>query len=259
MTHTLPSVGGGGGGSTPAAPQLLKAPVQYVFTEWVDLGAPGESGLTGVNLENFPPGMRLLVTENADPENGIYVWDSTTTPMVRAADANTTELLPDGTLVVDANNVFTWVLLRQNSSETEPWVLDTENSGVRVYQLPEYYGGTGIEVNGTQIAVSLNQNAGARGIANNGGLCADWTYVPSKRAFTIGNGSQTDFQLNHGFPTRDVIVQLYSLESPYDAVTAGYQVQRELDRWVRIVFDVAPASDSVRVVIYGSALSPFDE
>lgn len=71
-------------------------------------------------------------------------------------------------------------------------------------------------------------------------------------AKTIGNNSDTSFTIVHNFGTRDVIVQVYDLQSgdyQYDTVFAD--VSRPNTNEVTVEFASAPASNSYRVVITG--------
>jgi len=63
---------------------------------------------------------------------------------------------------------------------------------------------------------------------------------------TIGDGSATAFNIDHGLATRDVIVQLYDASS-YDTVYA--QVVRSLTTRVVVTFNAAPATNDIIVLI----------
>jgi hypothetical protein len=69
----------------------------------------------------------------------------------------------------------------------------------------------------------------------------------SKYSQTFGDGSATSYVITHNLGTKDVIVQVYSLTSPYavQAVT----IQMTSANTVTIVFGVAPAANSMRVVV----------
>ena len=63
---------------------------------------------------------------------------------------------------------------------------------------------------------------------------------------TIGNGSLTTINIDHGLGTRDVIVQLYDASS-YETVYA--QVVRSLTTRVVLTFNVAPTTNDIIVLI----------
>ena len=63
---------------------------------------------------------------------------------------------------------------------------------------------------------------------------------------TIGDGSATAFNIDHGLGTRDVIVQLYDASS-YETCVA--QVVRSLTTRVVVTFNSAPASNDVIVLV----------
>ena len=63
---------------------------------------------------------------------------------------------------------------------------------------------------------------------------------------TIGDGTATAFNIDHGLATRDVVVQLYDASS-YETVYA--QVVRSLETRVVVTFNVAPGNDDIIALI----------
>lgn len=66
------------------------------------------------------------------------------------------------------------------------------------------------------------------------------------KAFTVGNGSATSFNLDHNFATKDVMCQAY-------VISSGAQFEPDFDRTttnrVVVSFGTAPATDTIRVLI----------
>ncbi len=71
----------------------------------------------------------------------------------------------------------------------------------------------------------------------------------SKYTQTFGDGVSTTFVITHGLGTQDVIVQVYTLVSPYAVQACTIEMTSATQ--VTIIFGVAPAANSMRVVILG--------
>ena len=65
----------------------------------------------------------------------------------------------------------------------------------------------------------------------------------------IGDGSSTQFDVNHNFATRDVVVQVYQASGNYEQVTCD--VSLPTTNTARLNFAAAPASNAYRVVVMG--------
>lgn len=75
------------------------------------------------------------------------------------------------------------------------------------------------------------------------------TPVVGKYAVSVGTGALTQIDVTHGLNTRDVIVQLREVASPYAEVVADNEA---LDaNTVRLKFAVAPTTDQYRCIITG--------
>ena len=116
----------------------------------VTLATPGAT-IGGYTLAT---GDRVLLIGQTDPyENGIYVFDTASTPLVRSNDANTFQelnnaavFIQDGTYV-DSGWVQTATLTSLTTGATQAWV---QFSGAGAYT-----GGTGITVSGNIISANL--------------------------------------------------------------------------------------------------------
>lgn len=66
-------------------------------------------------------------------------------------------------------------------------------------------------------------------------------------ATTIGDGSTTTFVITHGLGTKDVLVHVYSLTSPFPAYVMS--PDHTSTNTITLTFTTAPATNSVRVVV----------
>jgi hypothetical protein len=73
----------------------------------------------------------------------------------------------------------------------------------------------------------------------------------SSYEITIGDAGNTQFTIIHNLNTRDVVVQVYEMTSPYETVLAD--IQRLTTNTALVTFANAPALNEYRVVV----LSPF--
>jgi hypothetical protein len=105
----------------------------------------------------------------------------------------------------------------------------------------------GIAYGGTNASTesAARQNLAAGGTQGSGVSTPTLARVINK---TIGNNSATSFTIEHGFATRDVIVQVYDAAT-YDTVICD--VVRTDTNTVTCAFSVAPASNAYKVVITG--------
>ena len=117
----------------------------------VNIANPGGSTIGGYALTT---GDRVLLIGQTDPyENGIYVFDTSSTPMVRSLDADTFQELnnasvfvQDGTYV-DSGWVQSATLTSITTGATQAWI-QFSGSG-------SYTGGVGIDITGNVISANL--------------------------------------------------------------------------------------------------------
>ena len=69
-----------------------------------------------------------------------------------------------------------------------------------------------------------------------------------KASASVGNGTDTSFNITHDFNTKDVIVQVYDRDT-YDTVDCD--VVRTTENYVTVSFSSAPTTNEYRVVIIG--------
>jgi hypothetical protein len=66
---------------------------------------------------------------------------------------------------------------------------------------------------------------------------------------TIGNGSSTSFTITHNLGTRDVMVSVREVASPYAEVYATLDALAATTDTVTIAFDSAPSTNQFRVTV----------
>ena len=80
--------------------------------------------------------------------------------------------------------------------------------------------------------------------------------TPVVKAFTIGDGATSSFTVSHNLNTKDVIVQVFEIETG-ETVEAG-SVRKTGNNEVQIDFNVIPDSNAFRVVIMGIQLFQYN-
>jgi len=216
--------------------------VRVATTGNVNLNAPG------VTIDGVPLGVgdRVLVKNQTDArQNGIYIYNGSSAPMTRAPDASTADELENAVVVVDEGTQAgtTW---RQTSVN---FVLGTDSV------IWEPFGTAAPPANETtagiiRIATQSEVDGGAIDSAVVTPLkLANWAGRIRKHTTTIGDGFSTVFTITHNFGTRDVVVGVYQNSGNYDDIICD--VERPNANSVVLRFGVAPAANSIRVVVIG--------
>jgi len=206
----------------------------------INLSSPGAT-IDGVTLS---VGDRVLVkAQSTQSQNGIYIFNGASTPMTRAADANTADELEQAVVTVE-EGTDAGVTYRQTQVNftlgTDPVLWTTFGTSVP----PASESTAGIAA----IATQAQTNAGTddQRIVTPLKL-ANWSGRIRKYTTTIGDGSATQFDITHNFGTRDVIVQVFRASGNYDQVYCD--IKAHTTNVVRLNFSSAPASNSLRVTI----------
>lgn len=235
--------------------------------------ANGALSVDGVAVAN---GDRLLVkneTAGNAKYNGIYVvtdLGSAGTPWVltRASDADVSAEVTSGLYAfVTAGNTLAatgWIL-----TTADPVTLNTTALTFTQFAASaSYSAGNGIDISGGAIAVRLKTAGGlvfdtgeikvdaplAVALGGTGAATAPAALAAlggaGKYAASVGDTSATQFDLTHGLAaSRDLVVQVYRVASPYDQVEAD--VEHLSTTQVRVKFATAPGTNEFRVVILG--------
>jgi hypothetical protein len=216
--------------------------VRVATTGNINLNAPG-STIDGVTLS---VGDRVLVkNQTAAAENGIYIYNGASTPMTRAPDANTADELENAVVVVDegTNAGTTW---RQTSVNftlgTDP--VNWTSFGTAAPSANETTAGIIRVATQSEVDAGTIDNAAITPLK-----LANWAGRIRKYATTIGDGTATTFTITHNFGTRDVFVGVYQNSGNYDDIICD--VERPNVNSVVVRFGVAPAANSIRVVVIG--------
>jgi hypothetical protein len=206
----------------------------------VNLAAPG-STLDGVTLVS---GDRVLVkAQTVASENGLYVWNGSAVAMTRSLDANAAAELEQAITTVEegtssgtswrqavvnfvlGTDAVTWLLFGANVGAAS----DTSSGIAEIATQAETDGGT----DDLRIVTPLKLNA--------------WTGRVRRAQSTIGDGSATQFDVNHNFATRDVVVQVYQASGSYEQVNCDVSLPNT--NTARLNFAAAPAANAYRVVV----------
>lgn len=207
----------------------------------LNLTSPG-STIDGVTMAS---GDRVLVrSQTTTADNGIYVWNGSSSAMTRSLDASTfAELEQAVTTVEEGTSAGTSYRQDQVNgtlgSSTISWV----TFGTAAPAASETTAGI------AELATQAEVDAGTDDLRIITPLkLATWSGRIKKYSVSIGDGSATSYTVTHNLASRDVHVTVYN-NSSYDEVIAD--VTHTTTNTLTIVFATAPASNAYRVVVVG--------
>ena len=208
----------------------------------VNLSSPGAS-IDGITLT---VGDRVLVkAQTVGSENGIYIWNGAAVAMTRSLDASTSSELEQAVATVEEGTSAgtSW---RQSVVN---FILDSAD--VTWLQFGTAIGAASETSSGiAEIATQSETDAGTDDQRTITPLKLNaWANKTRRAQATIGDGSSTQFDVNHNFATRDVVVQVYQASGNYEQVTCD--VSLPTTNTARLNFAAAPASNAYRVVVMG--------
>ena len=184
----------------------------------------------------------LLMGQTAQTENGIYVFNGSSSALTRAADANTGVLLQGAAVLAllgstNADKAFV--------QTTDPVTLGTSNIVFAQFGGGQTYtAGNGITLSGSQFSV----NPGTGLTFSGSQLVLDSSVAVKKFAVAIGDGSSLTYTVTHNLGSRDVSVTVYDSAS-FNEVLAD--VSHATTNTVVVSFATAPATGAYRVVVHG--------
>jgi len=210
----------------------------------ITLSSPGAT-INGITMAQDD---RVLVKAQDDAKtNGIYIWNSASTPMVRSSDMNSSLEFNNAVITVDEGS-SAGVSFRQTT--VKPVLGDDDIIfsifGTGTPTASETTGGT-VEL-ATQVEVNIGTDPGR--VITPATLTA-WTGQIKKYSVPIGDTSATSFTVNHGLGTRDVTVSVYRNSGNYDQVLVDVQHTDLNNITVKFATGNAPGTDAFQVVVMG--------
>jgi hypothetical protein len=206
----------------------------------ISLASPGAT-LDGVTMAVND---RVLVAgQTAGAENGIYIYNGSSTPMTRSADASTgAELLSALVPVTEGTSAGT--VWRQTAVSI---TLGTTAIAFVVFGTvspPASESTAGI----LELATQAETDAGTDDLRAVTPLkLANWAGRTRRYSQAIGDGTATQFTLTHNFNTRDVDVTVRRNSGNYDEVIVDKEALTV--NTVRITFGAAPAAGGFQVIV----------
>lgn len=205
-----------------------------------NLSSPG-STIDGVTMAT---GDRVLVrSQTTVAQNGIYIWNGSAVAMTRALDASTFDELEQAVVSV-AEGTSAQTTYRQSQVNGTIGTNDViwATFGASVPSASETAAGT------AEIATQAETDTGTDDARIVTPLkMATWSGRKRKVSNNIGDGSATQFDINHNFNTRDVTVEVFRNSGTYDTVLCD--VGRPDANTVRLNFTAAPTLNQFRYVV----------
>lgn len=217
-----------------------KDAVRVSSTSNINLASPGSS-IDGVTLTLND---RVLIKDqDTAAENGIYIYNGSSTPMTRSLDASTFGELENATVTV-AEGTSAGSTYRQTSLGGVLGTNDIEwvNFGVSTPAASESTAGI------AELATQSEVNAGSdtTRIVTPATL-NNWTGRLKRYETNIGDGTATTYAVTHNMGTRDVTVKVYLNSGSYAEVLVD--VEHTDTNTVTVKFTTAPSTNSLRVVV----------
>ena len=223
----------------------------------------------------------LLNGQSTQSENGIYVV--TSGAATRALDFDSPAEVKSGDFIFVSSGTnygnTGWVQTLPTVTIGSSPISFTQFSGAGTY-----LAGAGLTLNGSTFSADVTPTSGHASLTNTGGaievkvnttdgleVTADGLginngtgltfssgaltfdtangYGVRKLAFSIGDGTETSYTVNHALATRDVTVQIFDNASPFAQIEAD--VEHTDSNNLTIRFAVAPTSNQYRVVVVG--------
>lgn len=222
-----------------------KDSVRAASTANINLASPGATidGVTMAANDRF-----LAKDQTTQTENGLYIWNGAATPATRAIDANTFAELEAAVVNVEEGT----------SNQGTQWRQTAVNGTIGTNNvLWTSFGGSVADASTTvrgkvEIATQAEVDAGTLDapFVITPLTLATWSGRPRRFAATIGDGSATQIDVTHNFALAnqsDVVVAVWELTGTLREVDCEVRVLSVNS--IRLVFPVAPALNSLRVVI----------
>ncbi len=208
----------------------------------INLSSPGAT-IDGITMSN---GDRVLVkNQTTQPQNGIYIWNGSSSAMTRANDASTSDELESAVVSIDEGTDAgtQWRQTQVNFTLDSGNVLWT-SFGASAPSASETVAGI------AEIATQSETDTGtddARFITPL--KLATWSGRIRKVTANIGDGAATQYDVSHNLGTRIVEVAVFRNASPWEDIMCD--VSRPDTNTVRLNFASAPTTNQFTVVVVG--------
>lgn len=222
--------------------QAWKDNVRVASVTNVNIASPGAAidGITMALNDRV-----LLKDQTTTTERGIYIWNGAGVAMTRAADASTFDEMEGATVPVDegTNAGTKWKQTAVNGViGTNPFVFAADGSSAPAAS--ETVSGT------VELATQAETNTGTDPLrVPTVATMKGATWMLKKVTATIGDSSATSIDVAHNLGTKDV--QIYAYEATGSFREIFVEKQHLNTNTARLLFDSAPATNSVNVVIVG--------
>lgn len=206
-----------------------------------NLAAPGTivGGVTMAAGDHF-----LAKNQTAGAENGLYVWNATSTPATRATDADVSAEVKSGLAVWidEGTNADTrWVL-----TTVDPIVLGT-TALVFVQDFAATATTAGPGLTATAGVLAVGQGVGIAVAVD--AVAIDTAVVARKVTATLGNAALTSIPVAHNLGNQWVTAQCFRNSAPFDLVDCDVQLTDA--NTATFIFAVAPTAAQFRACISG--------
>lgn len=221
-----------------------KASVRVASQANVNLISPGAT-IDGITLSS---GDRILIKAQTIPaENGIYLFDTASTPLVRSLDANSFRELEQAVVnIEEGTNAGNSVRQTAINGVLETDDITWASFGTGAPPASEATAGVAEIVTQAEIDGETDDSRFITSLK-----LANWAGRIKKFTGLIGDGTATSFTLNHNFNTRDVQVSVFYNSGNYEEILV--EIQRSSVNAVTIVFDAeaVPTTNQFKVVVIG--------
>ena len=207
----------------------------------LNLTSPGAT-IDGITMASQD---RVLVrNQTTTSDNGIYVWNGSSTAMTRSLDCSTfAEMEQAVTTVEEGTSAGATYRQDQVNGTLGSSAINWTTFGTSAPAASETTSGI------AEIATQTEVNTGTDDLRIVTPLkLATWSGRIKKYATSIGDGSATSYTVTHNLASLDVAVTVFNNSTGDEVIT---DVTHATTNTLTIVFATAPASNAYRVVVIG--------
>ena len=207
----------------------------------LNLASPGAT-IDGITMASQD---RVLVrNQTTTSDNGIYVWNGSSTAMTRSLDCSTfAEMEQAVTTVEEGTSAGATYRQDQVNGTLGSSAINWTTFGTSAPAASETTSGI------AEIATQTEVNTGTDDLRIVTPLkLATWSGRIKKYATSIGDGSATSYTVTHNLASLDVAVTVFNNSTGDEVIT---DVTHATTNTLTIVFATAPASNAYRVVVIG--------